>query len=174
MDFREILKLQLEEYDRELKRLVNGLTDEERREMPSEASHHIDFALWHASRAEDVLLNVGARETDQLWVQNGWHKRFEIPARDLGVGYSAEQVRGMPPTPIDLLLEYHEACREQTLDYISHVDSIELDKRCPFEALHRQLPDITKGGVLAHIVVETSQHLGQIGYIRGILRGINN
>ena len=45
MDFREILKLQLEEYDRELKRLVSGLTDEERREMPSEASHHIDFAL---------------------------------------------------------------------------------------------------------------------------------
>ena len=80
----------------------------------------------------------------------------------------------MPSTPIDLLLEYHEVCREQTLDYISQVDSIELDKRCPFEALHRQLPDITKGGVLAHIVVETSQHLGQIGYIRGILRGINN
>ena len=77
MDFREILKLQLEEYDRELKRLVSGLTDEERREMPSEASHHIDFALWHASRAEDVLLNVGARETDQLWVQNGWHERLK-------------------------------------------------------------------------------------------------
>ena len=174
MDFREILKLQLEEYQGELKRLVNGLTDEERREMPSETSHHIDFALWHATRAEDVLLNFGARETDQLWVQGGWHERFNIPARDGGVGYSADQVMSMPATPIDLLLEYHEACREQTLDYIANVDPLELDKRCPFEALHRQLPDITKGGVLAHIVVETSQHLGQIGYIRGILRGIDS
>ena len=94
--------------------------------------------------------------------------------RDVGVGYSADQVMSMPATPIDLLLEYHEACREQTLDYIANVDPLELDKRCPFEALHRQLPDITKGGVLAHIVVETSQHLGQIGYIRGILRGIDS
>ena len=174
MDFREILKLQLEEYQGELKRLVSGLKDEERREMPSETSHHIDFALWHATRAEDVLLNFGARETDQLWVQGGWHERFNIPARDVGVGYSADQVMSMPATPIDLLLEYHEACREQTLDYIANVDPRELDKRCPFEALHRQLPDITKGGVLAHIVVETSQHLGQIGYIRGILRGIDS
>ena len=156
MDFREILKLQLEEYQGELKRLVSGLTDEERREMPSETSHHIDFALWHATRAEDVLLNFGARETDQLWVQGGWHERFNIPARDVGVGYSADQVMNMPATPIDLLLEYHEACREQTLDYIANVDPLELDKRCPFEALHRQLPDITKGGVLAHIVVELS------------------
>ena len=121
-----------------------------------------------------MLLNFGAKETDQLWVQDGWHERFNIPARDVGVGYSAEQVREMPSTPIELLLGYHEACREQTLDYISNVDPLELDKRCPFEALHRQLPDITKGGVLAHIVVETSQHLGQIGYIRGILRGINS
>ena len=174
MDFREVLKLQLEEYQGELKRLISGLTDEERRKMPSEMSHHIDFALWHATRAEDVLLNFGAKETDQLWVQDGLHERFNIPARDVGVGYSAEQVREMPSTPIELLLGYHEACREQTLDYISHVDPLELDKRCPFEALHRQLPDITKGGVLAHIVVETSQHLGQIGYIRGILRGINS
>ena len=174
MDFREILKLQLEEYQGELKRLVSGLTDEERREMPSETSHHIDFALWHATRAEDVLLNFGARETDQLWVLGGWHERFNIPARDVGVGYSADQVMSMPATPIDLLLEYHEACREQTLDYIANVDPLELDMRCPFEALHRQLPDITKGGVLAHIVVETSQHLGQIGYIRGILRGIDS
>ena len=174
MDFREVLKLQLEEYQGELKRLISGLTDEERRKMPSEMSHDIDFALWHATRAEDVLLNFGAKETDQLWVQDGWHERFNIPARDVGVGYSAEQVREMPSTPIELLLGYHEACREQTLDYISHVDPLELDKRCPFEALHRQLPDITKGGVLAHIVVETSQHLGQIGYIRGILRGINS
>ena len=174
MDFREILKLQLEEYQGELKRLVSGLTDEERREMPSETSHHIDFDLRHATRAEVVLVNFGARETDQLWVQGGWHERFNIPARDVGVGYSADQVMSMPATPIDLLLEYHEACREQTLDYIANVDPLELDKRCPFEALHRQLPDITKGGVLAHIVVETSQHLGQIGYIRGILRGIDS
>ena len=128
MDFREILKLQLEEYQGELKRLVSGLTDEERREMPSETSHHIDFALWHATRAEDVLLNFGARETDQLWVQGGWHERFNIPARDVGVGYSADQVMSMPATPIDLLLEYHEACREQTLDYIANVDPLELDK----------------------------------------------
>ena len=51
MDFRQILKLQFDEYESETKRLVQGLTDEERRFMPSGDSHHIDFALWHATRA---------------------------------------------------------------------------------------------------------------------------
>ena len=127
MDFRQILKLQFDEYESETKRLVQGLTDEERRFMPSGDSHHIDFALWHATRAEDVLLNLGAREQDQTW----------------------------------------------TLEYVATVDPDELDERCPFEPLHTQLPGITKGGVLAHMVVEPAQHLGQIGYIRGIVRGLN-
>ena len=61
MDFREILKLQFDEYESETERLVDGLTEEERRFMPSEESHHIDFALWHAARAEDILLNLGVR-----------------------------------------------------------------------------------------------------------------
>ena len=67
MDFREILKLQFDEYQSETERLIDGLSDEERRFMPSKESHHIDFALWHASRAEDILLNLGVREKEQLW-----------------------------------------------------------------------------------------------------------
>ncbi len=174
MDFRQILKLQFDEYQSEIKRLVEGLTDEERRFIPSEHSHHIDFALWHAARAEDILLNFGAREEDQLWTHSGWHEKFEIPARDIGVGYTMDQVKEMPPTPLSLLLEYYDACREQTLDYIAKVDPSDLDVKSPFEALHHQLPGVTKGGVLAHMVVEPVQHLGQIGYIRGIIRGSNN
>lgn len=173
LDFRQILKLQFDEYESETKRLVQGLTDEERRFMPSGDSHHIDFALWHAIRAEDVLLNLGAREQDQTWTNEGWSDRLGIPAEDLGLGYSAEQVRGMPPTPIDLLLAYYDAVRKVTLEYVATVDPDELDERCPFEPLHTQLPGITKGGVLAHMVVEPAQHLGQIGYIRGIVRGLN-
>ena len=62
MDFREILKLQFDEYQSETERLIDGLSDEERRFMPSKESHHIDFALWHASRAEDILLNLGGQK----------------------------------------------------------------------------------------------------------------
>ena len=172
MDFREILKFQLNEYQKEAERHLDGMTEQERRFMPSDSSHHIDFALWHSIRAEDILLNYGSREEEQLWIRGGWAEKFGIPASDIGVGYTSEQVRNMPSTPIENLMAYYQAVRNETFEYISKVDAKELDKRCPFNALHHQLPDVTKGGVLAHIVVETSQHLGQIGYIRGIIRGM--
>ena len=153
MDFREILKLQFDEYESVTESLMDGLSDEERRFMPSEASHHIDFALWHASRAEDILLNYGVREEEQLWIRGGWAVKFGIPSADTGLGY-------------------YKAVRAETLECVRTIEPGEMDKRSPFERLHRQLPEVTKGGVLAHMVVEPCQHLGQIGYIRGIIRGL--
>ena len=64
MDYKEILVHQLDEYRRELDRALAGLTPEERRVMPTNESHHIDFALWHATRAEDLLVHVG------VWVRS--------------------------------------------------------------------------------------------------------
>lgn len=172
MDFREILKLQFDEYESVTESLMDGLSDEERRFMPSEASHHIDFALWHASRAEDVLLNRSVREEEQLWIRGGWADKFGIPAADTGLGYTGQQVKDMPAISIENLLAYYRGVRAETLECIGTIDPAEMDKRCPFERIHRQHPEITKGGVLAHMVVETCQHLGQIGYIRGIVRGL--
>jgi hypothetical protein len=172
MDFREILKLQFDEYESATEKLMDGLSHEERRFMPSEESHHIDFALWHASRAEDILLNYGVREKEQLWIRGGWAEKMGIPPTDTGLGYTGQQVKDMPVISLDDLLAYFKAVRAETLECVRTIEPDEMDKRSPFERLHRQLPEVTKGGVLAHMVVEPCQHLGQIGYIRGIIQGM--
>ena len=69
-------------------------------------------------------------------------------------------------------MAYYQALRNETLEYISKIDAKELDKRCPFDVLHHQLPDVSKGGFWHISLWQTSQHLGQIGYIRGIIRGL--
>ena len=171
MDFREILKLQLEEYQGELKRLVSGLTDEERREMPSETSHHIDFALWHATRAEDLLVHVGVLGEEQVWSKQKWNDKFGIPAEDVGFGYSINQVKDMPLISLSDLVAYHDAVRTGTVQLIKTSTEDLLDEVCPSERLKRFG---TKGGVLAHLVVEITEHLGQIAYIRGMIRGANS
>ena len=58
MDYKEILVHQLDEYRRELDRALAGLTPEERRVMPTNESHHIDFALWHAIIQIDVTIHM--------------------------------------------------------------------------------------------------------------------
>jgi len=174
MDFRDILKLALKEYEDEAKRLLEGLTQEERRFMPSAESHHIDFAIWHSIRAEDALLNYGAKESEQIWIKDEWYVKFGIPAADGGGRYTINQVKDMPPLAVPNLIQYYDAVRKETLAYVDSVEPKELDVRSPFERLHIQFPGITKGQVLSHIVVETAQHLGQIGYIRGIIRGMES
>ena len=81
-------------------------------------------------------------------------------------------MKEMPAISLEDLLAYYKAVRAETLECVRTIDPDEMDERCPFERLHRQLPEVTKGGVLAHMVVEPVQHLGQIGYIRGIIRGM--
>ena len=174
MDFRDILKLALKEYEDEAKRLLEGLTEQERRFMPSPESHHIDFAIWHSIRAEDNLLNNGAKESEPVWEKDDWYVKFGIPAEDSGGRYTIDQVKNMPPLSVVDLIQYYDAVRKETLAYVESVDPSELNKRSPFERLHIQFPGITKGQVLSHIVVETAQHLGQIAYIRGIIRGIES
>jgi hypothetical protein len=78
----------------------------------------------------------------------------------------------MPAVSLGDLLAYQKAVRAETLECVRTITPGEMDKRCPNERVHRKLPEVTKGGILAHMVVEPSQHLGQIGYIRGIIRGM--
>ena len=170
MNHKDILILQLDEYKRELERALNGLTCEERRVMPASESHHIDFAFWHASRAEDLLLHVGILGKEQIWSKKGWNKKFGIPAEDVGFGYSMEQVRGMPIISFSDLMAYHNAVRSHTIQLINDTSTDFLDEECPSERLERFG---TKGGVLAHLRIETVEHLGQIAYIRGIIKGAN-
>ena len=50
MDFRDVVKLGLDEYLRDLLKALDGLTPEERRYQPDPESHHIDYAVWHMAR----------------------------------------------------------------------------------------------------------------------------
>lgn len=171
MDYKEILILQLDEYKRELDRALNGLTSDERRFMPASESHHIDFAFWHASRAEDLLVSVGVLGEEQIWSKERWNDKFGIPAEDVGFGYSIGQVRDMPVVCSADLMSYHMAVRGHTIQSIKASTTDFLNEECPSERLKRFG---TKGGVLAHLIIETAEHLGQIAYIRGIIRGANS
>ena len=171
MDYKEILVHQLDEYRRELDRALAGLTPEERRVMPTNESHHIDFALWHATRAEDLLVHVGVLGEEQVWSKQKWNDKFGIPVEDVGFGYSINQVKDMPLISLSDLAAYHDAVRTGTVQLIKTSTEDLLDEVCPSERLKRFG---TKGGVLAHLVVEITEHLGQIAYIRGMIRGANS
>ena len=169
MDFKQIVRMALDEYTGEIRKALDGLTAEERRFQPGPESHHVDFVVWHIARVEDHWIGRFALAAGQVWRREGWHERLGMPERDSGYGYDARQVAGLPRFDIDDMMTYYDSVRAVTLDYLQGVTPEELD-RIP-EPERR--PGYTIGRMFSHLIVEESQHVGQIAYLRGMQRGMN-
>jgi uncharacterized damage-inducible protein DinB len=169
MDFKQIIEMALTEYSDELRKALDGLTPEERRFQPSPESHHIDFAVWHMARVEDNWVQRFAQRTATIWQREGWHEKLGLPEKDSGSGYTAEQVANLPAFDIDELMRYFDAVREATVRYLAGLEAQDLDQRPDAE----RRPDYTVGSMFSHVIVEESQHTGQVAYLRGLQRGIN-
>ena len=169
MDFREIVRAGLEEYMEELRSALDGLTADERRFQPDPQAHHIDFTVWHMARVEDRWVQRFARRVEQVWDRDGWSQKLGLPARDSGFGYTAQQVAELPTFDFDGLMTYYDGARRETLEYLEGVTSGDLDS-CPHP---EERPGYTVGRMFSHLIVEESQHVGQVAYLRGLQRGLN-
>lgn len=104
-----------------------------------------------------------------MWQREGWHQRLGLPERDSGFRYTAQQVAGLPTFDLDELMAYYDAVRRETLAYLERMTQADLET-CP--QLERR-PGYSVGRMFSHVIVEESQHLGQVAYLRGVQRGLN-
>ena len=168
MDFKEILRIGLGEYFDGLRKALDGLTAAERRFQPNTVANHIDFIVWHMARDEDGEIHTFAQRTSEIWQREAWDQKLGLPAEDHGFGYTVEQVAALPQFDIADCLAYYEAVRRATLQYLAGLTAADLE-RCPDP---ERRPDATIGRMFSHLIVEGSQHLGQVAYLRGMQRGL--
>ena len=168
MDFRNIVRFALDEYTEDLSTAVKGLTPAERRFQPTPDSHHIDFVLWHMARVEDNWIQGFGRGVETVWERGGWAGRLGLPGQGNGWGYTAEQVANLPQFDLDLLNEYAEAVRADTIEFLEELSPDDLDRRPD-----PKRPQYSVATMLSHVIVEESQHVGQVAYLRGIQRGLD-
>ena len=69
------------------------------------------------------------------------------------------------------LLAYLSAVRQSALALLSTLTEADLPQT---RATRRTQSPPTVAATLAHLLVENAQHVGQIAYIRGLLRGLNS
>ena len=169
MDFKEIIRMALDEYTQDLRKALDGLDPEERRFQPGPEANHIDFTVWHMARVEDHWVQRFAQRVDTLWEREGWHERLGLPEKDTGFGYAAEQVAGLPKFSLDDLMAYYDSVRGETLRYLDGLTAEDLD-RLPHP---ERRPGYSIGKMFSHVIVEESQHVGHVAYLRGLQRGLN-
>ena len=153
----------------EIEKVLDELKVEDLHKRPAIGANPIGWLCWHTIRSCDRLLGDVVLG-EQLWIKDGWHKKFKRPAdfNDTGSGYSPAQVNALKIPDIKTLLDYQCAVMAPLLRYIEGLTEKELDRETP----NSQRPGTTRpvhsrlAGVLLNL-----QHVGQAGYVRGMIKG---
>ena len=158
-----------EHFDK-LNRALDGLSEDELSWRPTLESNAIDWMVWHMARVEDNLVNVVLQNHDPIWMRDGWGKRLGIATASAGAGMTMDEIRAMGRINVPLAMEYYNSVRNETADYFEN-GMQESDLSRAIE--HTNFRGWTGGRILGRLLCEEAEHLGQIEYLRGMMRGLD-
>ncbi|HZA21171.1 MAG TPA: DinB family protein, partial [Dehalococcoidia bacterium] len=147
------------------------LTPEELAWRPGPEANPMGWILWHMLRVEDMWVQFFAQRQLELWERDGWHEKFGLPTRDNGFGHTTQQVAGFPALDLNNLLEYGEAVRAGTLEYLRGLGLEDFQVMPRADRLDVWWHAVSVGAMFRQIVGELYQHLGQLAYLKGVQRG---
>jgi len=168
MEWRELI---VDGYDRLsdlMKEVLAGLRVADLDWQPHRDCNSLGWTAWHLTRVQDSQIADLVGE-EQLWLKDGWCKRFKRPADpdDTGYGHTSEQVRVFRSPSARTQLDYLRASVERTKQYLASLTPSDLDRELD-EPWFQPLP--TVGVRIVSILADCHQHAGEASYIRGLLK----
>ncbi|WP_225833653.1 DinB family protein [Streptomyces sp. NK08204] len=146
---------------------LDGLGPKELNARPAPDANSIAWLVWHLTRVQDDHV-ADAFELDQVWLSQGWEKRFGLglPRNDIGYGHSPAKVAEVRVESADALAEYYDAVHEQTLGALHTLAAKDLERIVDV----RWDPPVTLGVRLVSVLSDDLQHVGQAAYLKGLLQ----
>ncbi|MFC1900784.1 DinB family protein, partial [Chloroflexota bacterium] len=128
----------------------------------------IGLILFHTARSEDFFIQELVRQQPQIWEASGWTRHFNMTLEERGRHYKAEQVNAFVPPDIGDIRKYFTEVRAQTLEYIKTLKPEDYSRE-----ITTPRGTNTVHGFLTNIIKHSAQHAGEISYLRGLKRGLN-
>jgi uncharacterized damage-inducible protein DinB len=169
MNINEFIGKSLAESKEYINQAIKGLSADELSFRPKPHSNSIAFLLWHLARIEDMWINRILLGEKEMYESEGWYKKFVTPVQDSGFGFDVKKIDAWPVPALELLQAYATAVRGKTQVYLNALNEQKLDESKDFGWRKG-----TTGSALSHLVMEIGEHSGQIGYIKGIMKGIES
>jgi hypothetical protein len=107
---------------------LDPLSEDQLRCAPIAGLNTIAWLTWHTSRTEDIGVNRFVAHRPQLFHEQGWAERLNIPDTDFGVGMTAAEVMDLSRA-IDLaaLRAYRSAVEANTRAVVAALRPADLD-----------------------------------------------
>ncbi|MGW1161446.1 mycothiol transferase [Streptomyces sp. NPDC002513] len=146
---------------------VDGLGPDDLNTRPTAETNSIAWLIWHLTRVQDDHV-ADAFGLDQVWLSQGWEKRFglDLPRRDTGYGHSPAKVAKVRVDSSDLLTGYYDAVHEQTRTALRQLAATDLERIVD----ERWDPPVSLGVRLVSVLSDDLQHVGQAAYVAGLLQ----
>ncbi len=168
MEWRELI---VDGYDRLpdlMKKALVGVRMAELDRQLHRDCNSLGWTAWHLTRVQDSQI-ADLMGEEQLWIKDGWYKKFNRPADpdDTGYGHTAEQVRAFKSPSVKAQLDYLRAVVGRTKQYLASLTPSDLDRELN-EPWQQPLP--TVGVRIVSVLADCHQHAGEASYIRGLLK----
>ncbi|MGH7266656.1 MAG: DinB family protein [Candidatus Rokuibacteriota bacterium] len=167
MEWRELI---VDGYDRLpdlMKEVLAGLPTGALDQPPYRDCNTLGWTAWHLTRVQDSQI-ADLADGGQLWIKDGWHKKFKRSAdpEDTGYEHTPEQVRAFESPSVRTQLEYLRTVVERTKRYLASATPADLDRELDEPWF---TPRPTVGVRIVSILADCHQHAGEASYIRGLL-----
>ncbi len=146
--------------------LSEGITDEQFYYQPTDDSNSIAWLVWHLSRWRDRI-SASVTGEAQVWISDGWAQRFGMDEERTGLGDTPELVASFR-VPRDQVLGYAAAAHRAIVERVLKITPEQFDQ--PVESLYGDLRPAWR--VLAGVIGDSTEHVGQINYLRGMTVGL--
>ncbi|MFC1920962.1 DinB family protein [Chloroflexota bacterium] len=170
MNQKELLIAGFERISGTLERTLEALTVEDLNFQSKPDSNSMGWLAWHLTRWQDFQTSSSLKK-EQLWIEQGWNKKFSQPAdaNDTGMGHKEEDLAKYKSPDAATLIAYNKAVLERLKEYVSTLSDSDLDKVVEGTPIK---PPPTVGLMVIGLWSDGMQHMGQIGYVRGLLQGM--
>ncbi len=154
---------------RGFERVLKDLNQQEIMWRPAAGCNSMGLILLHVVRSEDSFIQARIQGKPQIWETEKWYEKMNLSAEDTASHLTVEQVNCFPVPDLKMILDYYDAVRAKTKEYLKAIPPEELDKKISMPPFG----DLTIAAMMSIIVNHSAQHIGEISYLRGMLRGMD-
>ena len=169
MELIDFVQTALQGSQRAIKRATDGLTAQEVGWQPKPDANSIGLILFHNARSEDTFIQQTIQQKPTEWEAGKWHAKLGMLETQPGAGYTQEQVAAFKAPALADLLGYCDAVRAKTTDYVKTLTPA----KCDAKVTWGRMGEFTIGALLALVINHSSQHAGEVAYLRGLQRRAN-
>ena len=134
-------------------------------------ANSIAWLIWHLTRVQDDHI-CDVAGTEQAWTAGGWADRFALALDRSATGYGHKPAEvALVRASAGLLSGYHDAVSQATIEFVKGLRGDDMDRVVD----RRWDPPVTLVVRLVSVVEDDFQHIGQAGFVRGLVqRGVRS